>query len=361
MFAQFAPSGDQKLIVSANRLGFMTLLVAVTLLLFAAVPSTQAQGTRCSIWDRRHTFWMSSSGFISGTVPIFANSNCTPPSEGTLSAGEHGIVDSWDRQAAIDKCNKYNGYTNNQVRAFGIFWSCRPSKDTGSGSSNGKGKSNGKDRSSTTSRRTIVPAGPPTGVLIQEFGIKVSATLGLESGIQFQRRDAGAVGIPSVIDMGFRDAVDVWGAVNGNYEVCFPQAGAIIFLDASTSPRTVSSIEHFTRDGLTCAAHETAGMLVLVVSSDSSTATESSSSTGSTVDPGPISPLSNCEITTLYRLNLRDEPDGEVIHTIVPHQVSLDATARTTSWFKVTYEEWEGWLAARYLGTYGSCRAGMIT
>ena len=111
----------------SRRLVQAILFSALLLLLLAALPSVQAQGesSRCVHFNSRATFWMPNSGYVSGSVPFFLNGNCTPPSESSLWAGQHGMVDPWDRQAAIDKCNQHNGYSNNTVRPVGIFWSCR--------------------------------------------------------------------------------------------------------------------------------------------------------------------------------------------------------------------------------------------
>ena len=104
-----------------------------------------------------------------------------------------------------------------------------------------------------------------TGVLLnQKTDLQLFAVNGLYSGIQFQRVPPAGVGIQSVLDLGYLDAVDVWANIGDGYGVCFPQLGQIIFLDAATSPRTVTTIQYFTRDGYTCAFMDRAGTVVLV-------------------------------------------------------------------------------------------------
>ena len=58
-------------------------------------------------------------------------------------------------------------------------------------------------------------------------GIRVWATYGLCSGVQFTRIEGWVVGNQQVIDSGFIDAVDVWGYAEQGVEVCFPAYGAV--------------------------------------------------------------------------------------------------------------------------------------
>ena len=357
--------GDVIDVVRSGRVGLRLplALFLILLALIAGLPSAQAQGSdrRCRRFNSSASFWMSNSGFASGTVSIYLNDECSPPSDGTMSAGEHGMVDAYDRQDAIRNCNKYNGYSDNTVSPFGSFWRCNPETDTDSGSSSGTSRSNAKGKSSSKtvkSRRRVVPAGPPTGELIQAFGIRVTATLGLHSGIQFQRRDAAAIGIQSVIDMGVLDVVDVWGNVGGTYEVCFPQSGSIVFLDAATSPRTVSSIDSEVKDGFTCASMDRAGMMVLAQPAASEATAPAATARGTATAPSSAlaNQLTQCEVTTLYNLNLRSTPSGETILTVIAYQTTMTATQRTDQWFFVSIDDKQGWISSRYVSTWGYCR-----
>ena len=115
---------------------------------------------------------------------------------------------------------------------------------------------------------TAIPTPRPPAVtcpaLSAVSGIAVRATYGLESGIQCQRIDGGGIGIQSIVDAGFIDAVDIWGYVVQGVEVCFPQAGRLLFLDARTSPRAVAPLESTVVNGMTCASISTPGSLVLM-------------------------------------------------------------------------------------------------
>ena len=365
MFSKREGLQDLEFAVAGVRAGFWLLLAALLLLLLAAPPSALAQGSsgRCFLLSSRASFRMPSSGFLSGTIPVFLNTDCTPPSDGTYSAGEYGTVEAYDRDEAIRKCDKYNGYSN-KVAPVRRLWNCRPIIDDDDESSDVNENSSKKGRSKAAARRIVKPAGPPTGEIIQRFGIKVTAELGLNSGIQFQRRDTAAVGLQSVIDMGVLDIVDVWGAIGGDYEVCFPRIGSIVFLDASNSPRTVESVEFDHRDGMTCAALDRAGMLVLVSAAPSAAAVSPSGTPQATTQlsatPQPTTQLSKCEVTTLYNLNLRDAPDGGAVLTIIAYQTLMTSTQRTDNWFFVSFDDLTGWIAARYVSTYGTCRSTNI-
>ena len=124
-----------------------------------------------------------------------------------------------------------------------------------------KGKSKKK-----TPRLTATPRPPAVTCLDLQTSsdIRIRATNGLGSGVQCQRLDGGGIGIQSIIDAGFIDAVDVWGYVEQGVEVCFPQAGRIIFLDARAIPRAMSPLESYGVNGMTCVWIESPGSLVLL-------------------------------------------------------------------------------------------------
>ena len=361
-----------------GRIGRLMLPAALLLLIvFAAVPPLTAQASSsCFVYSvGRLSLKFSHGSYKNGSFTGYRNNDCTDPYDYSFETDGGGWVRASGYSEAKEICDRKKGADTNPRRSNNSgmsFWRCgsgsattSTSSSSSGGSSNRGGAGSSGGGSGQTSNRSPAPApvytGPSTGEIIQQFGIKVSATLGLDSGIQFQRRGPAAVGIPSVIEIGVLDVVDVWGYVVSSYEVCFPQVGAIIFLDATTSPRTADAIPYYMRDGYTCAKRDSAGMLVLVQADASASSGDSTAiSTLPTKDAGPVSPLTHCQITTLYRLNLRNAPDGDAILMIVPHQVELDATARTARWFKVSYKDTEGWLAAWYVSTWGRCRVTKI-
>ena len=100
--------------------------------------------------------------------------------------------------------------------------------------------------------------------LNQATDIAVHATHGLGSGVQCQRLGGGGIGLQSIVEAGFIDAVDVWGYVEQGVEVCFPQAGELLFLDASMMPRAAAPLASTVVNGMTCGAIETPGSIVLM-------------------------------------------------------------------------------------------------
>ena len=101
---------------------------------------------------------------------------------------------------------------------------------------------------------------------LSQFGIVVQATYGLASGVQCQRLDGGGIGIQSIVEAGFIDAVDIWGYVEQGVEVCFPQAGRLLFLDARTMPRAIGPLGSTVVNGMTCASIASPGSIVLMPS-----------------------------------------------------------------------------------------------
>ena len=205
-------------------------------------------------------------------------------------------------------------------------------------------------RGGSSSETAVVESMPAvcTGdVVNSNSDLRLSSSHGLCSGIQFQRVGESGVGIQPVIDMGFVDAVDVWGWVSQGAEVCFQQSGGIVFLDAATSPRTVTTVTAYTRAGMTCAAIDRAGTVVLVSSLPappplSEAMTESTALTG-------------CMVTTTAHLNFRGSPGGQIIGLPVPEGSTLTANARTVNWFQVDNHGTNGWISAGYVTTEGSC------
>ncbi len=179
---------------------------------------------------------------------------------------------------------------------------------------------------------------PQSGYQLNKQGYSVSANHGLGSGVNFQRVGAAGIGIQWIIDAGFLDAIDVWGYVQQGVEVCFTQAGSIIFKDSLTIPAQVYSIPYYANDmGLPCAYITSPGTLILMP-------LEGILSTA----------LTDCMVTALYILNLREEPAGQVIG-LVPKDDKLTAISRTPDWFEVDYHGVYGWISAQYVQKHGDC------
>ena len=95
-------------------------------------------------------------------------------------------------------------------------------------------------------------------------GATFGATFGLDSGVHFRQLDGAGIGVQSIIDAGYLEAFDVWGYVEQGVEVCFPQVGRVVFLDANTSPRAIVPLTSTVANGKTCVSINSPGSLVLL-------------------------------------------------------------------------------------------------
>ena len=118
------------------------------------------------------------------------------------------------------------------------------------------------------------------------------------------------------------------------------------FLNAATSPRTVSSLPLYIIEGKTCTFIDGPGSVVLHPGAAPEEAAVALN--------GRAWGLSNCMVTTNYILNLRDAPGGEVTD-VVPYDVTLTALSRTAGWFEVDYHGVTGWISADYVTPNGDC------
>ena len=197
--------------------------------------------------------------------------------------------------------------------------------------------------------------------------LRLSASYGLCNGVQFQRVDRGGIGIGWVLEGGFVDAVDVWSWVQPTVEVCFPQAGKTLFLDASTSPRTVSPLASFVDGNYTCARIGKAGTIVLMAADSPHGNPPSEIAPAPLVasaEPAPVSepapaaaeiphqPLTNCMVRTKAILNLRDAPNGAVVG-LVPWEAWLTAFKYLPGWYYIDYHGERGWISANYVEPRG--------
>ena len=118
---------------------------------------------------------------------------------------------------------------------------------------------------------TAVPTATPrpqiaaTHVALQAAtGATFRTAFGLDSGVHFRQLDGAGIGIQSIIDAGYLEAFDVYGYVEQGVEVCFPQIGRVIFLDARAMPRAIVPLESTIVNGQTCVSINSPGSLVLL-------------------------------------------------------------------------------------------------
>ncbi|MCY4062783.1 MAG: hypothetical protein OXG53_10480 [Chloroflexi bacterium] len=200
--------------------------------------------------------------------------------------------------------------------------------------------------------------------------------------IQFREVSGAGIGQQTVIDEGARQAIDLWGPLGVNTEVCFAGMGSMLLLDAAYSPRLRVPLESYLRsDGKTCAHVYRAGTVVLMPGAPTHiitpTATPLPQPTAmptaqptamptaqlmptSVLDPHLIADsldslrtLENCRIDSKEVLNVRERPAGQVMGWYFGD--TIPALARTPNWFKIDYRGLMGWISADYVFTRGDC------
>ena len=208
------------------------------------------------------------------------------------------------------------------------------------------------------------PQQPDTCSALPGANTAVSATYGQQSGVQCQHLDGSGIGIQSIIDAGFIAAVDVWGYVEQGVEICFPQLGSITFLDAATSPRTVSTISSYSRGNSTCTHLTRAGSVILMPGTPTSVAPapagqpEASQPAAAqpvtTLVAGPVQP--GCPLVATGHLKHLAEPKSEAeIIGYVTRGTTVTVVSRILGWYQVTHGGLTGWVGGKYTAGTGQC------
>ncbi len=174
---------------------------------------------------------------------------------------------------------------------------------------------------------------------------------------QCRRIGAVSVGNAGLMAQGIIDALDVWGNVSGNTQVCFRQPGRLYFLDAATSPRAVSELPVERIDGMTCGRINRAGTVALLQGGGAASegAVVASISVAEPEQTGPTSTTS-CQLVTTGYLSLRAGPSVHYARILsMPRGRRLIARAKIGDWFMVNFEEQLGWAHREYLAASPGC------
>ena len=167
---------------------------------------------------------------------------------------------------------------------------------------------------------------------------------------QCQRVNAMQIANPAFPAGSFADAMDVWGWVTPNSEICFEASGsAIKFIDTAAMPRTTSDLIAFRRQNTVCASIDGPGILVLLPG-DAPAAGSGQAGTASSASRK----LSDCMVRLTEKLNFRAAPAGEIME-VLSKDFKLTAEERTDAWFKVDFWGKKGWISADYVVTEGAC------
>lgn len=150
-----------------------------------------------------------------------------------------------------------------------------------------------------------------------------------------------------LVDGGALQAVDIFGWIASPISACFlHDSGAIVLLDAATSPREIVPLRTRTESGWQCASIDRAGTVVLMPLGFFT----------SGAIPEPLWSLSDCTVTTTDILNLRAQPNANsnVVANVL-NNVTLAADQRATYFYRVNYYGIVGWLSQDYLSYSGNC------
>ena len=205
----------------------------------------------------------------------------------------------------------------------------------------------------------IVRADVPAGTLPNG---NVFCRVLIENGAARNADSLAQIGVEAILQRGILQAVDVFGLLTngvpeahfaGGVHVCLQGSGTLVYLDATTSPRTISALPVSLENGYVCATLPNAGTLVLVPGTPAVVAPAPAVAATPT---GPSEPLRACRVTTTAALRLRAEPNTDsAILTTLPYELTLTATETVEGWYRVVYGDGQGWISADYAETAGDC------
>ena len=188
---------------------------------------------------------------------------------------------------------------------------------------------------------------PPPSTCLTLDGIVAS---NISESTQCQRVNAMQIANPAFPAGSFADAVDVWGWVTPNSEICFEaQGSAIKFIDTTAMPRATTDLIAYSRQDTVCASIDGPGILVLLPG-DAPAAGSGQAGTASSASRG----LSDCMVTLTEKLNFRETPGGEIME-VLSKDFKLTAEERTDDWFKVDFWGEKGWISAEWVAPEGDC------
>ena len=345
----------------------LQLLLYAVLLLIGPPSITGAQSDSCVFYsDYNSELWMRfpSTNFVSGEFMVYGDDSCQGEAWYGIKTGPLGYVHAATQKDAASICSDVHDQDLRAHRDFTkyssqVIWWCRnpdappPSGGGPSGSGpNGAGPGAGGDNNERA------PVASTCETLVKTTNLKVSATYGLGSGIQCQRVNPAVIGNAAVQRQGIQDAVDIWGYAEQGYQLCYPQPGRVVFLDAATSPRAVVNVNYSQSNGYTCVSHNRAGTAVLVAPAP--TESQPVKASAPRITPGTYDSISSaillndCNVTPSTTLKLRAAPWGRSL-ALARQGRQVKATARTHSWFKIDTGERIGWIAAWLTSADVSC------
>ena len=160
--------------------------------------------------------------------------------------------------------------------------------------------------------------------------------------------DQSAIGRMDLLKRGFIDAVDIWGYPSDSTEVCFGNAGSLVFLDAAYMPRKIMPLLSYERNGMTCGLIDRAGTVVLL---REPTTFDQPVVPADPLPAAPVEtssiPLDNCFIKLVETLFLRAEPAGEIIGLVWLNS-EVPVIDINGDWFEIEFEGKRGYISRLY-------------
>lgn len=364
--------------VSSSAKRLLAVLLSLLLLFILPPTSVWAQASCVFYSDYNSVAYMRfpSSNFVSGVFMLYRDDACQGQPSSGLNTGPLGYVHSPSQQGAAIICANVHSREMEAYRDFTkyssqvIWWCLDPAADPPSGGGDSRNPSgsgpSGSGPGADGDTDASAPGPHSCETLVQTSNLKMSATYGLTSGIQCRRIGADGVVNAAIKSQSAQDAVDVFGYAEQGYQLCFPRTGTIIFLDAATAPRSVVTVDYSHSGGFTCASLNRAGTVVLVGAGPGAATTgsqpTSAKAPGATkyIRPGTYDLLSSaislrdCTVTPSTTLRFRAGPWGRLLGRVWESSAA-PASARTRSWYKISYKGQEGWIAAWLTTAAGSC------
>ncbi len=221
-----------------------------------------------------------------------------------------------------------------------------------------------RDKGSSGKRAIATPTASPAYLYPTQDHSQLPDGATVESDtpwIAFREVSGAAISDPAVRDAAMQ-AIDVWGPLGVDAEVCFAGYGSLSLLDAAYSPRRLVALRSYLRgDGKVCARLDRAGTVVLLPGAPSFTIMTATPTAAPRAtrdpfliadDPDTMVALEDCMVNSVWILNFRERPAGPIISWYLGRSVAL---GRTENWYKVRYLDNEGWVSAHYVTPEGDC------
>ncbi len=209
-----------------------------------------------------------------------------------------------------------------------------------------------KSKREPTATPTFTPSPRPTVHTLKQLPAEIQVNNWLD-GAQGRRVGIAEIAQPDIIAQGVLDAVDVFGYVSPDVEVCFSAYGRIVFLDAAYAPRRAFDLRTYQRPGQTCALIDRAGTVVLLRGDSPPPQNTPPANT----NPNQGRGLGECEVRPWANLKVRQEPPDGLVLGVTASRDWLRASDKRAGYFKVDIWQVEGWISGAYVNTRGHCGA----